>query len=71
MTTTNDPTIVRLNCAACAGPIEVAYDPDADGELQTIRFVCPYCETPREIRLPGRARWVAMRQHGEGPETRH
>ena len=70
--TQTDPVIVRLNCTACGGPIEVAYDATPDGGPQTIRFVCPYCQTPREVPLPGRALWVAMRQHGgEGPETKH
>ncbi len=69
--TSPEPVIVRLNCAACAGPIEAAYTPDPEGELQTIRFACPYCSEPRDLQVPGRVLWVAMRQHGDGPETRH
>jgi hypothetical protein len=36
--------VFPLNCPACAGPIDVACD---EGEPQTIRFACPYCQTPR------------------------
>ena len=69
--TVHEPVMVRLNCAACAGPIEVAYTPDGSGEMQTIRFACPYCGESRDLQVPGLVLWVAMRQHGEGPETRH
>jgi hypothetical protein len=66
-------TIVPLNCFECAGPIEVACEGPAEpGESQTVRFECPYCGRPRELELPGKVLWVAMRQHGgTGPETRH
>ena len=60
--------VVPLNCPACGGPIDVACD---DGAPQTIRFTCPYCQTPREYEAPGSVLWVAMRQHGPGPETKH
>jgi len=63
--------MIRLNCTACAGPIEAAYTPDPEGELQTIRFACPYCSEPRDLQVPGLMLWVAMRQPGEGPETKH
>jgi hypothetical protein len=36
-----------------------------------VRFACPYCGRPRELELPGKVLWVAMRQHGTGPEIRH
>ncbi len=65
-------TIVPLNCFDCAGPIEVACQGDRDPEAtQTVRFECPYCGRPRELALPGKVLWVAMRQHGTGPEPRH
>ncbi len=66
-------TILPLNCFECAGPIEVACEgPVEPGESQTVRFECPYCGRPRELELPGKVLWVAMRQHGAtGPETRH
>jgi hypothetical protein len=60
--------ILPLNCPACAGPIDVACD---EGDPQTIRFACPYCQTPREFDAPGPVLWVAMRQHSPGPETKH
>jgi hypothetical protein len=61
--------ILPLNCPECAGPIDVACEDG--GDVQTIRFLCPYCQTPREFEAPGRVLWVAMRQHGSGPETKH
>ena len=60
--------ILPLNCLACGGPIDVGCD---EGAPQTIRFTCPYCQTPREVEAPGPVLWVAMRQHSVGPETRH
>lgn len=62
---------VPLNCQHCGGPIEIAYEITDDVETQTARFKCPYCNEPREFQAPGRVLWVAMRQHGEGPETKH
>ena len=65
-------TIVPLNCFECGGPVEVACErPAAEGESQTVRFACPYCGARRELALPGKVLWVAMRAHGTGPETRH
>ena len=66
-----DTVIVPLNCPSCAGPIDVACEHLPDSQPQTIRFVCPYCQTPREFDAPGPVKWVAMRQHSVGPETRH
>ena len=60
-----------LNCQHCGGPIEVACEVDDETGTQSVRFACPYCGTPREFEAPGRVLWVAMRQPGEGPETRH
>jgi hypothetical protein len=71
VTSPENVVVVPLNCPNCAGPLEVAYDAVPGGELQTIRFTCPYCQTPREFQLPGLTIWVAARQHGEGPETKH
>lgn len=63
--------VLPLNCQACAGPIDVACEQSSGGDTQTIRFLCPYCQTPREFEAPGRVLWVAMRQHSTGPETKH
>lgn len=60
--------VLPLNCPACAGPIDVACE---EGDPQTIRFACPYCQTPREFDAPGPVLWVAMRQHSPWPETKH
>jgi hypothetical protein len=57
-----------LHCPKCGGAIEVAYEP---GEVQRARFVCPYCHEPREFEAPGKIVAVAMRQTGQGPETKH
>jgi hypothetical protein len=62
---------IPLNCHHCGGPIEIACEVSDDGSTQSVRFTCPYCGTPREFQAPGRVLWVAMRQLGEGPETRH
>jgi hypothetical protein len=62
---------IPLNCQNCGGPIEIACEAGPEATAQSVRFVCPYCGTPREFDAPGRVLWVAMRQPGEGPETRH
>jgi hypothetical protein len=61
---------IPLNCPHCGGPIEVACE-IGDDQAQHVRFVCPYCGEPRDFEAPGRVLWVAMRQMGDGPETRH
>jgi len=63
--------IVPLNCHQCGGPVEVACDVRDTAPSQSVRFLCPYCETPREFEAPGQVLWVAARPPGEGPETRH
>lgn len=62
---------IPLNCHHCGGPIEVACEMSDEASTQSVRFACPYCETPREFQAPGRVLWVAMRQPGDRPETRH
>jgi hypothetical protein len=65
-------TIVPVNCFECGGPIEVACEVPAEAAAsQRVRFECPYCGTPREVAMPGKVLWVAMRPHGGGPEIRH
>lgn len=67
----NEPVVIPLNCPHCGGPIDVACEAGPDAEAETIRFTCPYCQTPRDFQAPGHVRWVAMRQHSAGPETKH
>jgi hypothetical protein len=69
--THTENVVVPLNCHQCGGPIEVACEVQRDGDPQSVRFVCPYCGTPRDFEAPGRVIWVAMRQVGEGPELKH
>jgi hypothetical protein len=66
-----ETVVMPVHCHHCGGPIELACEPGIIAELQTVRFVCPYCDTPREVQAPGRVLWVAMRQISDGPETRH
>lgn len=66
-----EPVTVPLNCHSCGGPIEVACETGADILPQRARFNCPYCGVTREFDAPGRVLWVAMRQAGVGPETKH
>jgi hypothetical protein len=63
--------LLPLNCHQCGGAIEIACEIITPVDAQTVRFACPYCGTPREFEAPGRVVWVAMRQHGDGPETKH
>lgn len=71
MMTDQASVVLPLNCPECGGPIDVACEEPAADQAQTIRFLCPYCQAPREFDAPGRVLWVAMRQHGAGPETKH
>ena len=66
-----DPITVPLNCPHCGGSIEVACDVEPGAPAQTVRFRCPYCDAPRDFDAPGAVLFVAMRQPGGGPETRH
>lgn len=63
--------MLPLNCHQCGGAIEVACEVSTPESAQTVRFACPYCGTPREFDAPGRVVYVAMRQLGDGPETKH
>ena len=60
-----------LSCPSCGGPIEVACEVGEHIAPQRARFICPYCSIPREFDAPGHIVFVAMRQAGSGPETRH
>ena len=66
-----EPISVPLNCPHCGGSIEVACEVEAGTPTQRVRFQCPYCGEPREFEAPGEVLFVAMRQPGGGPETRH
>jgi len=62
---------VPLNCPTCGGPLDIGCEVGSGNEPQSVRFVCPYCGTPRQFDAPGKVLWVAMRSAGDGPETRH
>jgi len=62
---------IPLNCLHCGGSIEVACGVDSEGGPQTVRFKCPYCGASREFVAPGVVMFVAARQPGAGPETKH
>lgn len=67
----SENVIVPLNCRQCGGPVEVACEVSPTGDQQCVRFSCPYCSATREFDAPGQVLWIAMRQIGTGPETRH
>jgi len=62
---------IPLNCLHCGGAVEVACGVDPEVGPQTVRFNCPYCGASREFEAPGVVMFVAARQPGIGPETKH